>query len=127
MKTPAKALFILLALIAAHPPGTLAAVSTEPAGTMGRKFQRGLVNVALSPIEVSYELSKERRKDEYLPTWVNGLLRGSAFMGGRALSGLYDIVTFPLPVPSGYAGLLKPEFVTEHLPAAESAAPARRA
>ncbi len=105
---------ILLALIILAQPA-FAATQMEPQGTMMRKFQRGFINIGLSPIEISHELHLEKRKDGYLPSWVSGLFRGSFFMVGRALSGAYDLVTFPLPLPSGYEPLVYPELVTEHL------------
>lgn len=92
-----------------------AATQMEAKGTMARKFQRGLINIGLSPIEISHELHKEKRTDAYLPSWIPGAFRGSAFMVGRALSGAYDLVTFPVPLPSGYEPLVYPELVTEHL------------
>ncbi len=98
-------------------PVSLAAVELEPKGTPWRKLQRGFVNMALSPIELSHELHKEKGKDEYFPTWLSGLSRGGVFTLGRALSGLYDVLTFPIPLPEGYESLIMPEFVTEHLPA----------
>ncbi len=92
-----------------------AAPSMEPKGTAMRKLQRGVINIVLSPIEISHELHKDKTKEEYFPTWITGLLRGICYAGGRALSGVYDIVTFPLAVPSGYEPLVYPELVTEHL------------
>ena len=109
-----KALAILTTfLILAQP--VFAATQMEPKGTMMRKFQRGFINLGLSPIEIRHELHLEKRKDAYLPSWVPGLFRGSAFMVGRALSGAYDLVTFPIPLPSGYEPLVYPELVTDHL------------
>ncbi len=106
-------LILLTALMAAQP--SWAAVQMEPKGTPMRKLQRGVINIALSPVEISHELHLEKRKDGYLPSWVSGLGRGSVYTVGRALSGVYDLVTFPLPVPSGYEPLVYPELVTEHL------------
>jgi len=109
-----KALAILTALLIFAQPA-FAATQMEPKGTMMRKFQRGFINIGMSPIEISHELHKEKRTDAYLPTWFTGAFRGSAFMVGRALSGAYDLVTFPIPLPSGYEPLLYPELVTDHL------------
>ena len=109
-----KASTILLALLILAQP-SFAATQMEPKGTMMRKFQRGFINMGLSPIEISHELHKEKRTDAYFPSWVSGAFRGSAFMVGRALSGAYDLVTFPIPLPSGYEPLVYPELVTDHL------------
>lgn len=85
-------------------------------GTPQRKLQRGFLNVALSPIEISNELSKEVRNDTFPPSWVAGLGRGAVYMVGRALVGVYEMVTFPLPYPANYKPVLQPEFTWQHLP-----------
>lgn len=104
---------LLAALLFCQP--VFAAPQMEETGTPLRKLQRGVINIVLSPIEISHELHVEKRKNEYLPSWVTGLGRGTAYMVGRALSGVYDLVTFPIPVPAGYEPLVYPELVTEHL------------
>jgi putative exosortase-associated protein (TIGR04073 family) len=84
-------------------------------GTPVRKLQRGFLNIALSPIEISNELAKEKKVESAIPSWFfTGLGRGGAFMVGRALAGVYDMVTAPFPLPSGYAPLVYPEFAWEH-------------
>lgn len=88
----------------------------EPEGTPLRKLQRGFLNVALSPIEISNELSKEMKHDTVPPSWLTGAGRGAVYMVGRALMGAYEIVTFPFPTPAGYKPILKPEFPWDHLP-----------
>lgn len=105
---------ILLSLLVLAQPA-FAAPAMEAKGTALRKLQRGVINMALSPIELSHELHKEKRKDGYLPSWVSGLGRGSVFTMGRALSGAYDLLTFPVPLPGGYEPLVYPELVTDHL------------
>lgn len=108
---PALSILMALSLV---PPFAFAA-HVEPAGTPFRKLQRGFVNIALSPLEVVHALDQEKGKEELIPSWFAGLGRGSLFMVGRLLSGAYDMVTFPVSLPSGYAGLVAPEFVWEHL------------
>ncbi|MEI6297640.1 MAG: exosortase system-associated protein, TIGR04073 family [bacterium] len=115
MKTLLKlfsAMFILLTLAA-----SLQAAEIENEGTPQRKLQRGFLNIALSPLEISNELSKEKKNDTFPPSWVAGAGRGAAFMMGRALVGVYELVTFPLPYPANYKAVLSPEFAWQHLPA----------
>lgn len=92
------------------------AVEIESEGTPLRKLQRGFLNIALSPIEISNELDKEKRNETVPPSWVAGLGRGAAFTVGRALVGVYEMVTFPMPAPAGYQPILQPEFSWQHLP-----------
>jgi len=114
------ALFILLAfacpLIAAE---VAPEAEIQGEGTMMRKAQRGFLNVALSPIEISNELSKEVRNDTMPPSWVAGLGRGSIYAVGRALVGVYEMVTFAIPYPANYKPVLQPEFAWQHLPSSE--------
>lgn len=92
------------------------AAELEEAGPL-RKLQRGFVNVALSPMELSNELATEKHEnaDQMPPSWMTGTVRGIAFMAGRALAGVYDIATFPLPLPKEYRPLIEPEFPWDHL------------
>jgi putative exosortase-associated protein (TIGR04073 family) len=106
--------FLLISLLAGS--AVVQAAEIENEGTMLRKLQRGFLNIALSPIEVSNELSKEKRSDTFPPSWVAGLGRGACFMVGRALTGAYEMVTFPVPYPANYRPILKPEFAWQHLP-----------
>ena len=80
---------------------------------MLRKLQRGFLNVALSPFEISNELSKEVRNDTFPPSWFAGLGRGAIFMVGRALTGVYEMATFAVPCPANYKPILQPEFPWE--------------
>ncbi|OQA57761.1 MAG: hypothetical protein BWY42_00314 [Candidatus Omnitrophica bacterium ADurb.Bin277] len=106
-------------ILSAFPVFFLHAAEIEPEGTMLRKLQRGFLNVALSPIEISNELAKEKKNDTFLPSWFAGLGRGAWFTVGRALTGVYEMVTFPVPYPANYRPILKPEFAWHHLPSAK--------
>ena len=109
-----KLLLVILLVTLSH---TAFAVEIEDSGPM-RKLQRGFVNVALSPMELSTELAKEKKENPETmpPSWLAGIARGSAFMVGRALVGIYEIVTFPIPLPKDYGPVLQPEFPWQHLP-----------
>ena len=87
-------------------------------GTAERKFQRGLINTVFAPVEISYALSDKLAKGEQLPpAWIgNGILRGTYFAILRAISGIYDMMTAPLPCPLEYKPLLHhKEFALQHL------------
>ena len=88
-------------------------------GTPLRKLQRGFLNVALSPFEISSELSKEVRNDTFPPSWVAGLGRGCFYTVGRALVGVYEMVSFPIPCPANYKPVLQPEFPWQLAPSSE--------
>ena len=104
---------IILSLLFLFPCFSLPAAEIEPKGTMLRKLQRGAVNVLLSPIEIAVELAKVKNCDTFPPSWALGASRGSFYMIGRIVTGAYEIVTFPFPLPAGYAPILEPEFPWE--------------
>lgn len=117
MQRPTQTITVFLVLLAFVCPLIAAEVAPEAEiqgeGTMWRKAQRGFLNVALSPFEISNELSKEVRNDTVPPSWVAGLGRGMFYTVGRALVGVYEMVTFPLPWPDCYKPILQPEFPWE--------------
>ena len=84
-------------------------------GTWQRKLQRGFLNTAFSPLEISNELAQEKKGGQAFLGWFKGLGEGSWFAVLRALSGIYDIVTFPVPLPSNYEPVYRPEFALEYL------------
>lgn len=105
-------LFVLLFL-----SQTAQAAELETKGTCRRKFQRGILNVAFSPLEISQALAEEKEKRQhqaFFPSFV-GLGRGSWFAALRAFSGVYDIVTAPFPIPPRYEPIMHPEFSLEYL------------
>lgn len=116
MKKSLKALIALVLLAIFTFPLFAEEAEIQAEGTPQRKLQRGFLNVALSPIEISNELAKEVRNDTFPPSWVAGLGRGAFYTVGRALVGVYEMVTFPLPYPANYKPILQPEFTWQHLP-----------
>jgi putative exosortase-associated protein (TIGR04073 family) len=94
-------------------PGEPAKIAGE--GTPIRKLQRGFLNVALSPIDLSAEFQKEQNRETFPPSWFLAIGRGSCYMVGRALTGVYEMVTFLVPYPADYAPVLYPEFTWEKL------------
>ena len=119
MRTSPKAMIALLTLLVLSLPAMAAEVEIQGEGTPQRKLQRGFLNVALSPFELSNELSKEVRNDTIPPSWVAGLGRGAIYTMGRALVGGYEMVTFPIPYPADYKPVLSPEFPWQLAPSSD--------
>ena len=96
---------------------TFAAQAAElaPEGTRERKFQRGLLNTAFAPAELSKQLAEARHEDKWLATWIPAGVWGSVHMVVRAVTGIYEIITFPIPSPPNYRPPLKPEFALEQI------------
>lgn len=92
------------------------------AATPARKLQRGFLNIALSGIELSDQLARLRKFDQQelaLPQWALGSIRGVFYTAARMLTGVYEMFTFPFS-RGGYSPVVKPEFVWEYFPSAES-------
>ena len=107
------ALFLGLALFASSLP--IQAAELAAPGTRERKFQRGLLNVFLSPVEISTSLESVKGKTSFPPSWLFALFGGTIKMVIRAVTGVYEIVTFPIAWPREYKPLYQPEFALEHL------------
>jgi putative exosortase-associated protein (TIGR04073 family) len=113
MKRPLAA-GLLLVTILCNPFHAYAAELAEE-GTPARKLQRGFLNIALSPVEFSNEIVKLKKADTALPSWFVGIIKGSFNAVGRGVVGAFEILTFPVPVPSNYAPVVKPEFTWDYL------------
>ncbi len=74
------------------------------------KFGRGLANLALGIMELPAQIASEGRRRG--PFWAAslGFAKGVGGFATRELVGLYEVVTFPAPVPRGYEPILSPEY-----------------
>ena len=77
------------------------------------KFGRGLANLGLGIMEVPAQIGREGRRRG--PLWAAslGFAKGVGGFVTRELVGLYEVVTFPAPVPRGYQPILSPEYPWE--------------
>lgn len=80
------------------------AAELEPPGTCQRKFQRGVLAMA-----------QEKKENKAFIPWFVGLGRGSWFAAVRALTGVYEVLTAPLPLPPHYQPIVLPESPLEYL------------
>lgn len=85
-----------------------------------RKLGRGLANTVSGWLEIPkniYDVSVESNPFVGI-TW--GTIKGTGYAVARTGAGVFDIVTFPFPVPEGYEPIMKPEFVFGKEGASES-------
>ena len=76
------------------------------------KLARGLANVASAPLEVGKQITNEwRAADVKHLSVIGGLAKGLAFTMKRAVSGIIDVLTFPVKLNEDYEPLMKPEYV----------------
>jgi hypothetical protein len=67
---------------------------------MGKKFMRGLINTGLCWIDFPAQLCKGFRSGHPF----KGIGRSVLYPAGRLGSGLYDLITFPIPNDAGSYG-----------------------
>lgn len=79
------------------------------------KFGRGLCNVAVSPGEYVVQTAKLMKDHDPVTAYFGGLAQGTCWMLGRIGIGLYELVTFPVPVPQGYKPVMDPPTVVDSL------------
>ena len=69
------------------------AVSADPIG----KLKSGLTDIVRSPLEVVDHTKAEYKTATFKPFGLmGGLLKGTFYMGKKALNGAIDVVTFPI-------------------------------
>jgi len=81
-----------------------------------KKLGRGIANVVTCPFEILYRIGEVNEESGPLAAFTWGVLDGFWRMGVRAVAGVYEVVTFPLPVPKGYRPVVDdPEFFMEDI------------
>ena len=75
------------------------------------KLGRGLTNITFSFLEIPTNIQKAGEKRGWASGLFEGILTGTFYMAGRILTGAYDVITFPIPLPEGYEPVMKPAYV----------------
>jgi putative exosortase-associated protein (TIGR04073 family) len=110
----AKLFRLLLISMLWLPIGVLAANEDAPQGQNAlRKLGRGIANVLFGIVEVPNQITKVAAENGGGAGVTYGVGKGFLRWFGREITGVYDIVTFPVPVPKGYKPIMKPEFPAE--------------
>lgn len=79
-----------------------------------KKLGRGLANVITCPLEILKGISDANTENGPIAAVTFGLLKGIFNTGVRAVIGVYEVVTFPIPLPRDYSPILTdPEFFLE--------------
>jgi putative exosortase-associated protein (TIGR04073 family) len=104
--SPLRPLLAAALVVALLLPGVADAAQQSAA----RKFGRGLASMTCGFLEIPGNIVAETRSRG--PGW--GLTLGFAMGLGkvvvRELVGVYEFVTAPFPIPSGYQPIIEPEF-----------------
>jgi putative exosortase-associated protein (TIGR04073 family) len=78
-----------------------------------RKLGRGFSNLLFGIVEVPNQYTKAVAEHGGASGVTYGLSKGVVRWFARELTGVYEIVTFPVPYPKGYQPVMKPEFPNE--------------
>ncbi len=109
------AFVVLLGMLVLTPPAR--------AQTAMRKAGRGLAGMTTSVLEVPGNMVAETRAQGPAIGIPLGFVKGLGMIVVRTLVGVYEFVTAPLPAPSGYRPILRPEFPWDYFSGGGSAAP----
>lgn len=91
-------------------------VSPAYCDTAIKKLGRGLANIITSPFEIWEQMKKVNNSEGAIAGCTYGLLKGVAMTGVRAVVGVYETATFPIPFPKDYKPILTdPEFFYEEM------------
>ncbi len=89
-----------------------ASAGTIDHNSAGDKLVRGLSNVFLGFLEVPRNIHNvSESRNSLLQGWTVGLGEGLGYTLLRMGAGVYEVVTFPFPLPEGYRPIVKPPFV----------------
>ncbi len=81
-----------------------------------KKLGRGICNVITCPVEIFVQPSRVNNSDGPMAAFTYGILQGVAMTCFRGVVGVYEIATFPIPIPKGYGPILtNPEFFLEDM------------
>jgi putative exosortase-associated protein (TIGR04073 family) len=78
-----------------------------------RKLLRGVGNIAFGWVEIPRHMNIDIQDTDAFTGTFTGLYKGMQRTLLRGIVGVWEIVTFPVPVPSNYAPIVRPEFVCE--------------
>lgn len=87
--------------------------SASHAQDMGRKLFRGVINIASGWVELPKNVYVIGTEHDFASGMVIGVPKGILMAALRTCAGIYDTITFPIPIPKDYKPLLEPEFVNE--------------
>ena len=97
------ALFILIVF--------LFMTSVSFADTPLKKLGRGFANILTCPVEIFYRASESSKDDGPVAGLTWGFIDGMWRMLTRGVVGIYEVVTFPIPLPANYGPIIDdPEF-----------------
>jgi putative exosortase-associated protein (TIGR04073 family) len=72
------------------------------------KFGRGIANIVISPGEFFTQPLMLSKDHEVPVALFGGVLKGAGMFVARECVGIYEVLTFPLPLPKGFKPIINP-------------------
>ncbi|MDP3921109.1 MAG: exosortase system-associated protein, TIGR04073 family [Candidatus Omnitrophota bacterium] len=101
-------LIIMMTLVVTASPTTAFAQEKKD---MWVKLGRGVGNVLFFFWEPLHQIEEMAKTERWPIAIAGGFPKGILMAGVRLLVGVYEIATFPIPIPSGYQAIMEPEFI----------------
>ena len=79
------------------------------------KLGRGVTNLATGPGEYIVQFEAGTEEGNIFANLVYGIVRGTMYAAAREVTGAYDVVTFPIPLPAHYAPIMEPATVFDSM------------
>ena len=95
------------------PAAPLSVVSVKQRWTPADKLTRGLGNGLFGFLEIPRQIFNTSQEDSWLAGLTVGVFKGVGYSVARMGTGVYEIVTFPIPLPEDYRPLIRPEYPWE--------------
>lgn len=89
----------------------LAMATASYAQDPAKKLGRGLANILTGWVELPKNIYDVSVEENPLAGLTIGLAKGVGMTIVRTGAGIYEVVTFPFPIPEDYGPVLEPEFV----------------
>jgi putative exosortase-associated protein (TIGR04073 family) len=78
---------------------------------MSHKLGRGVMNILTGWVEIPKQTAKEWQATDPLTGTIMGVTKGFVTAVTRTIVGVFEVVSFPFPVPRNYEPVMEPEFV----------------
>ena len=83
---------------------------------IGTKMARGVTNLGLGWAEIPKQIYLVSQRGGWAAGAFRGSIDGLGMFVARTIAGMYEILTFPIPLPPHYQPLVGPEFVWQPEP-----------
>ena len=103
--------FVVLFLLATLLFTALMPAREAYADDMWVKLGRGLGNVIFGVSEILYQPAELGKVERWPIAILGGIPKGVFYAVARELVGVYEVLTFPVPVPPNFEPIMKPEFI----------------